>query len=420
MFGMVSLGGVTRLTRSGLSIVEWRPEGEVYPTTEAGWEAAFEKYKAFPEYQRVNSRMTLEEFKPIYFMEWAHRMWGRGLGVVFGVPLLGLVAAGKIPAGLGPRLGLLLAMGGAQGAIGWWMVKSGLEKERFEKGGVFEYQRPRVSPYRLATHLTGAWALYSVLMWIAMDLLRAPAAAGPPAAAVTGGAAAAAARLSALRALATPTAAALSVLALTTVSGAFVAGNDAGHAYNDWPLFAGRWVPEDLWVERLGLRNLFENTATVQFDHRMLAYSTLGAVGLVHGALAAARRRLAVAAAAAPAAAAAAAASLPHSHYALCPSLKRAALILGGAVAAQACLGVTTLMFYVPIELGAAHQAGALGAWTSALYFAHCLKTATAAAVQEVGAHRAAALGAAGRTSAGAAAALSLFVLKGGGEDALE
>ena len=369
VFGMVSLGGVTRLTRSGLSIVEWRPEGEVLPSTPHEWQVAFDRYKSFPEYQRANSRMTLEEFKPIYFMEWAHRAWGRGLGLVFGLPLLALAATRSIPAGLAPRLGLLLALGGAQGAIGWWMVRSGLESQHFEPGGYYEYQRPRVSPYRLATHLTGAWTLYSVLAWTAMDLLRAsPAAAAAAAAAATGSPAAAALQHAALRSLALPTGAALTLLAVTTVSGAFVAGNDAGHAYNDWPLFAGRWVPEDLWLERLGLRNLFENTATVQFNHRTLAYSTVAAVGGAYLALAAARRSLA-----ATGAAAGLAPALP-------PALTRACMLLKGAVLCQALLGITTLIHYVPVSLGAAHQAGALATWTAGLYYAHVLRSATVAA----------------------------------------
>jgi cytochrome c oxidase assembly protein subunit 15 len=149
VFAMVVLGGVTRLTRSGLSIVEWRPQGEVLPTTEAEWAAEFAKYQRFPEYQRVNARMTLDEFKPIYFMEWAHRMWGRTIGLMFAGPLLYFAARRRIPPALHGRLGVLLGLGAAQGGVGWWMVKSGLEHERFN-----EYSVPRVSPYRLATHVS--------------------------------------------------------------------------------------------------------------------------------------------------------------------------------------------------------------------------------------------------------------------------
>jgi cytochrome c oxidase assembly protein subunit 15 len=339
VYAMVVLGGVTRLTRSGLSIVEWKLAGEPLPRSAAEWEAAFDKYRAFPEFQRVNSRMSLEEFKPIYVMEWAHRMWGRGLGLVFGAPLLALAVARRVPPGLGPRLGAMLALGGGQGLVGWWMVKSGLEHDRFKP-----HEVPRVSPYRLATHLTGAWLLYSLLVWSALDVLRgAPGALAPGAAAAT-------------RALRPWALGAAGVVGVTTLSGAFVAGNDAGRAFNDWPLFAGRWVPEGLWDPALGARNLFENTATVQFDHRALAYSSLAGVGALHAAVARAGGR----------------AALP-------PPVWRGAVLVAGAVAAQATLGVATLVTYVPVALGAAHQAGALGVWTAVLYLLHALKKAAPA-----------------------------------------
>jgi len=156
VFAMVVLGGVTRLTRSGLSIVEWRPAGEALPFSDAEWEVEFAKYRASPEFQRVNSGMDLEEFKPIYLMELAHRQWGRAIGLLFILPLGGLAAAGRIPPGLSGRLALLGALGAAQGGIGWWMVKSGLQHENFG-----EHAIPRVSPYRLATHVRG-----SVVGWV--------------------------------------------------------------------------------------------------------------------------------------------------------------------------------------------------------------------------------------------------------------
>jgi len=372
VYAMVVLGGVTRLTRSGLSIVEWRPEGDVLPSTPAEWDEAFAKYKATPEYARVNSRMTLDEFKPIYWMEWAHRAWGRALGVGFGLPLAALVAARAVPAGLAPRLGGLLALGGAQGAVGWWMVKSGLDARNFAPTDT-----PRVSPYRLAAHLSGAWAIYSVLAWTAMDLLRAPAAAAPAAAA-------------AARAVRPAALAAAAVLGATTLSGAFVAGNDAGHAYNDWPLFAGRLVPEEIWDAALGARNFFENTATVQFDHRALAYATVAAVGGLHAAIARA----------------------PGGAAALPPPVRAGARALAAVVAAQAALGVTTLVLYVPVELGAAHQAGALAAWTTALWTLHAVRAAAAArAGPWLGGAAAAAAAAAAPRGAAAGAALAAAAL---------
>lgn len=404
VFAMVVLGGVTRLTRSGLSIVEWRPEGEKLPSTDSEWEVEFRKYRDFPEYQRVNAHMSLDEFKPIYFMEWAHRQWGRVIGLLFAGPLVYFAAARRIPPGLGPRLGLLLALGGAQGGVGWWMVKSGLEHERFG-----EHSIPRVSPYRLATHVSGpldsccimmmtmlfgfarrepdqeigklfpavshnshyvnpsrfpppltlpqplgpplnpqltfAFSLYSALAWTALDLLRTP----PPALARPAKAATAALRPTALAAAGT--------IFLTVASGAFVAGNDAGHAYNDWPLFAGRVIPEQIWEASLGFRNFFENTATVQFDHRTLAYASLAAVGAVHMR----------------------AARLPGKSASLPPAVRSAARLLGGLVGAQVLLGISTLMLYVPVPLAAVHQAGALALLTGALNLLHSIKQARGA-----------------------------------------
>ena len=332
VFVMVVLGGVTRLTRSGLSIVEWRPEGEAYPMTNEEWEVAFAKYKAFPEYQKVNTRMTIDEFKPIYFMEWFHRMWGRAIGIAFSLPLVYFLLRKRIPPGFGNRLLILLGLGGTQGAVGWWMVKSGLEHERFTK----DYQIPRVSPYRLATHLGFAWTVYSLLLWNAWDILK-----GQVKHTFTN------TQIQAARSIRPYAYGASTLIGITVASGAFVAGNDAGHAYNDWPLFAGKVIPEQIWDSTLGLRNFTENTATVQFDHRNLAYLSIGAVGLIHMA----GKRI----------------GWKNIH----PSIKTGAMGLGGLVLLQATLGITTLMMYVPVWLGASHQGGALALWTGALYLAH-------------------------------------------------
>lgn len=368
VFVMVVLGGVTRLTRSGLSIVEWRPEGETLPRTDAEWQVEFDKYKAFPEYIKVNRHMSLDEFKPIYFMEWFHRMWGRGIGLAFAGPLAYFALRRRIPPGFGTRLGALLALGATQGAVGWWMVKSGLVHENFKEN----YAVPRVSPYRLTTHLGFAWASYSLLLWNAWDLLRAPLAAVTPQ------------QADAARRMRSPVVFATSLLGVTIASGAFVAGNDAGHAYNDWPLFAGRVIPEQIWEPAMGLRNFFENTATVQFDHRMLAYSMLATVGIVH----AAGKRIGWAA-------------LPAG-------TRGGAIAMGAMVGIQATLGISTLMMYVPVWLGAAHQAGALALWTTALYTLHSVQRALRPAAAAAAGTVAAAAAKAPVSAAAAVAALGL------------
>lgn len=290
----------------------------------------------------MNSQMTVEEFKEIYFMEWFHRMWGRAIGVAFAVPFLGFALTRSIPPGIYGRLAAAFGLGGLQGAVGWWMVRSGLDEK------LMTTDEPRVNSYRLTTHLSMAVGIFSLLMWTAMDLLaRAPAAAARAAAAATPEAARAAARLR-------PVAIGAAVVAgCTLASGGFVAGLDAGHAYNDWPMMAGRFVPEQYWDESLGWRNFFENTATVQFDHRMLAYSTLLSAGAV---LVTARRGGA------------------WKHHT--PRVRRGVLALVHAVGAQAALGISTLVMYVPVPLAACHQAGALVVWSSVLTVLHALRAA--------------------------------------------
>lgn len=314
--------------------------------------------------------MTLEEFKPIYFLEWFHRMWGRGLGVLFAVPGAIFAAAGLIPPMSAPILLGSFALGAAQGGVGWWMVKSGLEERSKD-----DYKEPRVSPYRLASHLTMAFSIFTLLTWASLDLfwaanrtasltgkktasaadvmraaLRFPASA-PSAVPPVSMAAAATARTAALRGIAPLSIAAASIIALTSFAGAFVAGNDAGRAYNDWPLYAGKLVPEQIWDDKLGARNLFENTATVQFDHRNLAYTTLAVVGLLGSAMAS--RKV----------------SLP-------PQVVNSVRAMAGTVVLQAGMGIATLMTYVPVGLGAAHQAGALVLFTTAIWMRHAATVA--------------------------------------------
>lgn len=334
VFTMVALGGATRLTRSGLSMVDWKPQGSALPSSDEEWSVEFEKYKQYPEYKKVNSKMGLEDFKFIYFMEWAHRMWGRLIGVGFAVPALYLGLRGRIPARLAPRLAAMFALGGAQGLIGWWMVKSGLEEPSKDSA------EPRVSPYRLATHLGMAFSVYSLLLWTGMDILARPVKSLSPVA------------TKAVLNLRTPAAVACGVIALTAASGAFVAGNDAGRAYNDWPFYAGRFVPEEIWDSDLGALNIFENTATVQFDHRNLAYTSAAAVGLVVFAATRGGGGLAV---------------LPRA-------IRRPIHAMAGMLATQITLGVSTLIMYVPASLGTLHQAGALVLLSTSLWTLHAVR----------------------------------------------
>ena len=252
IFAMVLVGGATRLTESGLSIVEWKPvTGTLPPLGEAAWQAEFDKYKTIPQFQR-NSRMTLDEFKTIFWWEWAHRLMGRVIGAAFLLPFLFFLARGWIGPPLRGRLWAIFALGALQGAVGWWMVASGLA-ERLE-----------VSQYRLATHLILACVIFVAVLWTALQLGGRPGLAAPPR--VRAGAVA------------------LLTLALAQIYlGALVAGLRAGLIYNTWPLIDGRLVPEAsrLFFETPLWRNFFENALTVQFNHRVTAYLLL-ALALLH------------------------------------------------------------------------------------------------------------------------------------------
>ena len=356
VYGMVVVGGSTRLTRSGLSMTDWRPQGRLPPMNDSEWHIEFEKYRQFPEFQRLNMSMSMDEFKSIYWWEWGHRMWGRAIGVVFAAPLVYFAAKKQIPRHLYGRIGTLFGMGGLQGAVGWWMVKSGLEHEHVFGIKRSEHDTPRVSPYRLTTHLSMAFATYGLLLWTGMDLLRRSGnksgAALETALVDAGKSASHQLRLGkALQRLKSTSKFASVALGITILSGAFVAGNDAGRAYNDFPYMAGRWIPEEIWNSNLGVRNFFENTATVQFDHRILATTTGVSVGAI---LLAARQ--------------------PHLWSALPPPARTAVYTIVGITASQYALGVTTLMNYVPVELGVAHQAGALSTWTAAIWLLHTLR----------------------------------------------
>jgi heme a synthase len=237
---MVAVGGITRLTESGLSITEWKPvSGALPPLNPADWQAEFAKYQATPEYLQVNAGMSLADFKFIYFWEWFHRLLGRLIGLAFALPLLWFWVRGRIPAGYGPRLVALLALGAAQGAVGWWMVASGL------------VDRTDVSHYRLAAHLCLALFILGGLVWTALDLLDLPRRGS----ALTGAAAAA-----------------LGVLAVQILFGAFTAGLNAGLVTDEWPLMNGRVVPQANWAGAL------DDPFAIHFIHRWWAFAALAAM----------------------------------------------------------------------------------------------------------------------------------------------
>lgn len=317
IFAMVVIGGVTRLTGSGLSIVEWDPIlGVIPPLNEHEWEETFAKYRQSPEYMKINHSMTVEGFKSIYWLEYFHRLLGRGIGFVFFIPFLYFWVRGKISRPLVPRLITMFVLGGLQGAMGWYMVKSGL------------VDNPHVSQYRLTAHLGFAFLIYAYMLWVALDLLF------PKPAQLT-------ASLQSLKRYATGVTA---FAVVTILAGGFVAGLKAGFAYNTFPLMDGRWIPMDLFIQDPWWINFFENVATVQFNHRLLAISLLAlAIGLWFSAQ---RHEI--------------------------PARTRLAfhLVLAFALV-QVTLGIATLLLRVPISLASAHQAGALILLTALLFANH-------------------------------------------------
>ena len=305
MLAMVLVGGATRLTESGLSITEWQPVmGVVPPLNTAQWQDEFEKYQAIPQYRALNRGMSLDDFKTIYWWEWTHRLIGRTIGAVFLLPLLWFLWRGWIGPGLRTRLWLIFGLGALQGAVGWWMVASGL------------VHRVEVSQYRLATHLVLACIIYIAILWTAQRLDERTASPAP----------------GVIRA----TANGLLVLVLCQIYlGALVAGLRAGYLYNTWPLIDGAFIPSaaHLFFDSPLWRNFFENALTVQFDHRMLAYA-IWIAALIHAcnAVRSVTERTVVA----------------------------GAIALAVAVTLQAALGVATLLMVVPLPLALLHQAMAM------------------------------------------------------------
>jgi cytochrome c oxidase assembly protein subunit 15 len=318
IFGMIVLGGVTRLTHSGLSMVEWRPLlGIIPPIGQEEWLAVFEKYKQFPEYKKVNFGMSLDEFKYIFMYEYLHRVLGRIIGMLYFFPMVYFFATHKVGAGYKRKLITLFILGALQGGMGWFMVKSGL------------VDTPRVSQYRLTAHLGLAVLIYGYMFWVAMDLLLEP---------VKGRIFNGFSRFSKLL---------VGLVYFMILSGGLVAGIRAGFAYNTWPLMGEWFFPPGLFPAQLGFSAIFEDITTVQFNHRMFAYfiSICILVFVYKGTTA---RMLS-----------------GKAHTAM--FLLLLALIL------QVVLGISTLIFLVPVPLAAAHQAGAILLFTATLYVAHRL-----------------------------------------------
>jgi cytochrome c oxidase assembly protein subunit 15 len=321
VFTTLVVGGVTRLTHSGLSIVEWQPiVGTIPPLNQTEWEATFDKYKLTPEFQKVNHQMSLDEFKGIFYWEYWHRVLGRSIGMVFFLPYLYFLLRRYVQGPLTWKLAGIFLLGGMQGAMGWYMVKSGLVDD------------PRVSQYRLTAHLSLAFFIFIAMMWVALDLLKpraAPASRTAPESLQRFGFG----------------------LALLTfymiLTGGFVAGIRAGKAYNTFPLMNGAVLPPESFVIDPWYMNFFNNMALVQFDHRLGAWLLAFLV--------------------------------PWFWLKLRPapvsaSTRVAANVLLLVLAAQITLGITTLLFAVPVALGAAHQGGSMVVFGVVLWLNHELR----------------------------------------------
>jgi len=307
LLALILVGGATRLTGSGLSMVHWKPLTVIPPLDKQAWQNEFDAYRQSPEYQIVNRGMSVEEFKTIYWFEFGHRLLARGLGLAFAIPLLWFWWRGRLPGALRWSLFGVLLLGAAQGYMGWYMVKSGL------------VDIPRVSPYRLAAHLSLALLIFSLLLRLGIGLLW-PRPRAKPAPVIRKG-------------LQT----ALALTALTILWGAFVAGHKAGLLYNTFPLMAGRLVPEGLLGLEPMWRNLFENPTTVQFLHRWLALTTLT---WIIGLLALSRK---------------------HARKQVLTAVPARLIgLVAGLATTQVALGISTLLLYVPVALGVLHQAVAV------------------------------------------------------------
>ena len=305
IFAMALIGAITRLTESGLSIVVWEPVGgAIPPLNEEDWLREFALYQTSPQYQLVNKGMSLEEFKDIYFWEWVHRQWGRMIGVLYALPFFYFLLKNKIPSAYKPHLWGLLVLGGAQGAMGWFMVQSGLVDD------------PAVSHYRLAAHLSLAFLLFALCLRMALIFyVRATHEA---------------AMLAPLRPLLTVVTVSFCA---TFVYGAFVAGLDAGLIYNEFPLMGQNIYPAEIFHMSPWMVNFVENHAAVQFIHRILAFVTLTLAFMLWW---------------------------KSRYFHMQAGMRLIFLALPLAVVAQICLGVATLLTHVDVAIATIHQGGAL------------------------------------------------------------
>lgn len=321
VFAMISIGGITRLTHSGLSIVEWQPiVGTVPPFTDAQWEETFSQYRKTPEYAQVNKGMSLDSFKGIFWWEYFHRLMGRLIGVAFLLPLLWFAWRGSIERRLLPRLFGIFLLGGMQGAMGWYMVASGLVDD------------PRVSQYRLTAHLGLAFLIYAAMFWLAMDLSY-------PRPSTNSGR-----RI--LRQARRHAWVILVLVFMMVITGGFVAGIRAGLAYNTFPLMNGSVFPPELFLLEPWYLNFFNNMATVQFDHRLIAWILALVVPWFW---------------------------LRMRNTGVPVRARQGSNWLLVLFIAQVTLGITTLLLVVPVPLAAAHQTCAVLVFSAALYVLHAL-----------------------------------------------
>ncbi|CAL7938408.1 unnamed protein product [Xylocopa violacea] len=337
VFMAVILGGITRLTESGLSMVTWKLLGEKMPTTESQWHTEFERYKQFPEYKINNQNMTLEEFKRIWWMEYLHRMWGRLIGAVFIVPATYFWMKGMLKPGMKIRIAVLGSLIGLQGLMGWYMVKSGLEDRFVDPSDV-----PRVSQYRLATHLGMAFIIYTGFLYNALDYLVP--AEKPSLSTLNINTSDLKSKLKRFRMVVHST---KGLVFFTAVSGAFVAGMDAGLIYNTFPKMANRWIPDDIFATSPKWKNFTENPTTVQFNHRILGITTLSLITYI---------------------------GIVSRKYKLPGNARKAIIAVLCAGYLQVLLGISTLVHHVPLPLAASHQSGSLIVLSTMIWLCHELK----------------------------------------------